>query len=239
MASTLTTVDSSFIGNGTFGYVFRLGKDRVVKVPKIFSGPDNTDFNWMNRSALKTEKEIYDRLGPHKGIIQCFEAQDERLVLAFAEQGSLSTYIQNNPEPPLHKRAKWIASLVDTFAYAHSCRVIVQDIDLQNILIHNEVLKLSDFGQSFILPQDTDMEAFCINDTTPQIEILHLGCILYSISTWIEYKYYYFDENRWPRPEELPEIDGILYASVIHKCWEGGYKSMEAVKKDLVTVLES
>lgn len=91
MASILTTVDSSFIGNGTFGYVFRLGKDRVVKVPKIFPGPENADFNWMNRSALKTEKEIYDRLGLHKGIIQRFEAQDERLVLAFAEQGPLST----------------------------------------------------------------------------------------------------------------------------------------------------
>jgi hypothetical protein len=36
-------------------------------------------FNSDNRSELKNEKAVYQRLGRHDGIIQCFNAQDESL----------------------------------------------------------------------------------------------------------------------------------------------------------------
>jgi hypothetical protein len=58
----------------------------------------------------------------------------------------------------------------------------MKDIALRSILVHDDSLKLCDFGEAHLLTLDTDMAGFYVNDTTPQIEILHLGCIMYSIA---------------------------------------------------------
>ncbi|KAK2787061.1 hypothetical protein FQN53_005761 [Emmonsiellopsis sp. PD_33] len=133
--------------------------------------------------------------------------------------------------------AEWIQSLADAFAYVHSCRVIIDDIHTQNILIHNNSPKLSDFNVSFLLPLDTDMENFSAHDTNPQIEILHLGCVFYSIAAWSEFRYDYFDDKRFPNPDELPSTDGITGGMIIRKCWMGGYASMELLSKDVAASL--
>ena len=77
------------------------------------------------------------------------------------------------------------------------------------------------------------MARFCVNATTTQIEILHLGCVLYSIAVWREFRYNYFDTERWPAAGELPITDGILFASVIQKCWNGEYASLEELQKNV------
>jgi serine/threonine protein kinase len=120
------------------------------------------------------------------------------IELAFANQGDLSTYMQTKPPPPHEVRAKWIKLLVDTFSYVHARRIVVRDITLRNILVLDNSLKLSDFGETFLLSLETDMGRFCINGTTPKIEILHVGFILYSIIVWQELKYDYFYTERWP-----------------------------------------
>ncbi|KAF1962102.1 hypothetical protein CC80DRAFT_400151, partial [Byssothecium circinans] len=182
--------------------------------------------------------EAYERLGSHDGIIQCFKALDESIELAFANQGDLSAYMQTNSLPSRELRAKWIRSLVDTFSYVHARRVLVQDIALRNVLVHDSSLKLADFGQALLLPLDTDMERFCENDTNSQIEILELGCLLYSIAVWQELKYDYFDTKRWPEAGELPETDDILFASIVKKCWNGEYASMEELQKDMHSTVD-
>jgi hypothetical protein len=61
----------------------------------------------------------------------------------------------------------------------------------------------------------------------------NLGCVLYSIAVWKEFKYNYFDTERWPETEELPVTDDILFARVIKRYWNGEYASMEALQKDI------
>jgi serine/threonine protein kinase len=225
------------VGNGSYGFVWRIAEDRVMKEPKIHpeKGANTAYFNMVNRAEILNEIAVYERLGSHDGIIQCFKVRDGSIELAFASQGDLLSYMQMNPLPSRQFRAKWIQMLVDTFSYAHTRRVVVQDVTLRNVLVHNNSLKLSDFGESALLPLDTDMEHFCVNDTTPKIEILHLGCILYSIAIWREFKYDYFDTERWPEAGELPATDDIPFASIIQKCWNGEYASMEALQRDMHT----
>ncbi|KAF2176765.1 kinase-like protein [Zopfia rhizophila CBS 207.26] len=234
---TLTerAADANLVGNGSFGYVWRIARDRVLKEPKIYSNNNSGSAysNMVNRAEILNEKAVYERLGTHHGIIHCFKALDESIELAFANQGDLSTYMRANPLPSQKFRVKWIQVVVNAFSHAHARRVVIQDISLRNILVHENSLKLSDFGESSLLPLDTDMTRFCVNDTTPQIEILHLGCILYSIAAWKEFKYNYFEAERWPEVGELPVTDDILYASIIKKCWNGEYVSMEALLKDV------
>lgn len=219
-------------GNGTFGYVWRIADDRVRKEPKIWpeTDPDTACVNMTRRFEIQNEISNYERLGKHDGIIECLDLQKESIELAFANQGDLSSYIKSQPVPTEAFRVKWIQSLVDSFSYVHSRRVVVQDIALRNVLVHNGSLKLCDFGQSTLLPMDTDMANFCANDTTPKIEILQLGCMLYSIAVWQELKYDYYDTQCWPGVADLPSTADVLLSSVIEKCFRGEFASMEALQ---------
>ncbi|OJD24851.1 serine/threonine protein kinase [Blastomyces percursus] len=224
------------IGLGMSSLVFKLGDDRVLKRPKTYPEDGDLDTAYTNQTnidALTNEADIYRRLGQHEGILQCFQITEHSIELAFANQGDLMKYMENNAQPTEKVRAEWIRCLADAFAYVHSRRVVVDDIHTANILIHNNRPKLSDFNQSFLLPLDTDMEHFSANDTNPEIEILHLGCVFYSIAVWSKFKYDYFDHQRWPNEDELPNTDGILGGMIIRKCWTRGYGSMELLRKDV------
>ncbi|PGH21453.1 serine/threonine protein kinase [Polytolypa hystricis UAMH7299] len=220
------------IGLGMFSLVFQLGDDRVLKRPKTYPEEGNPDTAYMNETnidALVNEGNVYRRLGQHKGILQCFQITEHSIELAFANQGDLMKYIEQNPPPTDKLRLEWIRCLADAFAYVHSRRVVVDDIHTGNILIHNNRPQLSDFNQSFLLPLDTDMEHFSAHGTNPEIEILHLSCS--------KFKYDYFDREHWPGLDELPSTDGILAETIIRKCWTKGYASMESPRKDVEATL--
>lgn len=224
------------IGIGMFSLVFKLGDDRVIKIPKTYpeeGDPYTAYTNETNIEVLTNEAAIYRRLGQHEGILRCFQITEHSIELAFANQGDLMKYMDNNAQPTKEVQAAWIQCLADSFAYAHSCRVVVDDIHMGNILIHNNCPKLSDFNQSFLLPLDTNMECFSISGTNPEIEIFHLGCVLYSIVVWSKFKHDYFDYENWPNPDDLPNTDGILGGTIIRKCWTRGYSSMELLRKDV------
>jgi serine/threonine protein kinase len=180
------------IAMGMTGRILRLDESRVVKVARVFSLDDyagearqNMEYsNSINRDTLKREKAIYQRLGSYKGIIQCFKASDDGIELAFAKQGNLETYIEQNIEPQEPFKTEWILSLTDTLSYVHSRKVFVDEIALRNILIADDQLKLADFGQSVLLPIDADVDTICEEDLTAKIEILHLGWIIYLITVW-------------------------------------------------------
>ncbi|PGH29535.1 serine/threonine protein kinase [[Emmonsia] crescens] len=226
----------NLLGVGSMGFVFKSGDDRVLKRPATYAEKGNFEMAYINDlsiEALADEAHIYRRLGQHVGIIQYFGIAEHTIELAFANQGDLWKYMEQNPRPTDKVVVEWIRCLADAFAYVHSHRVVVDDIDLRNILIHNNRPKLSDFNQSFLLPLDTDMEHFSIYDINAHIEILHLGCLFYSISTWSKFKYDYFDDNRFPNLDELPDTDGIISGMIIRKCWTRGYANMELLRKDV------
>ncbi|KAL1640941.1 hypothetical protein SLS58_006557 [Diplodia intermedia] len=231
------------VGNGMTGRILRLGDDRVVKVARTFpldhlTGKERGDteyFNAINAQALENERNVYERLGSHRGIIQCFQATNDGIELAFADQGSLDTYIESRPEPHDNVKLGWIASLTDTFCHVHSRRVFVDEIALRNFVIAADgSLKLIDFGQAVLLPLEADPDTICENDLTAKIEILHLGCIIYSIVTWTPHKYYYFnpDPHR-PKLQDIPLADHLLCGTIIRKCWNGEYANVDALNKEV------
>lgn len=196
-------------------------------------GPDSATMFYINRGnieALKNEAEVYKRLGKHDGIIKFFQATEYTIELLFANQGDLQEYIQQKPQPSEEWRLSWMLSLVDTYAYIHSRRVLLLDLRPANVLIHNNQLKVADFGKSHLFPMDTNTEALRLPTFTLQQELCHVGCALYSISLWKIYDYEEFAFGRLYK--EFPDIDGILGETIIRKCLTEGYTSMEALKKD-------
>lgn len=235
------------VGFGMTGLVLGLDENRVVKIAKVYSlddydGQARMDMeyiNEINRRTLQHEKSVYERLGSHGGIVSCLKASDHGIELAFAKDGDLEDYIVEKTEPHDSFKIQWILSLIDTLSYVHSRRVFVDEIALRNCLVSDEQLKLSDFGQSILLPLAADVDTVCEDGLTAKIEILHLGWIIYSIIVWRVHKYYFFSRgnSKWPDPKDLPPTDHLLCGTIIKKCWNGEYVSMNAVNQEARALL--
>ena len=82
------------------------------------------------------------------------------------------------------------------------------------------------------------MGQFSDHGVTPQVEMLYLGCVSYSIAAWREFKYDYWEAEHFPEPGELPETDGIVLGSVIKKCFNREYLNMEALGQSICAVVD-
>ncbi|OGM47845.1 hypothetical protein ABOM_003283 [Aspergillus bombycis] len=213
------------IGNGMTGYQPGPLQDRE----------DVEYLNEINQQTLENEIRVLERLGSYQGIITYFRTSKYGIELALA-QGNLESYLETHPERENPLKISRMSTLIDTFAHVHSRRVFVDDIALRNILVLDGQLKLADFGQSILLPLDVDITSATENDLNIQIEILHLGWVLYSIASWRVHKYYFFSpENpdlHWPAPDSFPKVDDVLWGQIVKKCWRGEYAGMDNVKDE-------
>lgn len=230
------------LGHGLTGLILQIDEERVVKKAHnillenlLASDRSEVEYlNTINRETLMHEIQVYERLGSHNGIVSCFGTSECGIELAFAKHGNLENYIATHPEPHESQKIGWILSLIEALQHVHSRRVFIDDIALRNILVDEDGLKLSDFGQAMLLPPETQMHTVCEKDVTAKIEMLHLGWVIYSIADWRVHKYYIFDQEdlSWPKSEVLPVVDGIFCGRIIEKCWRGEYASIEALNEE-------
>ncbi|KAK7631555.1 kinase-like domain-containing protein [Phyllosticta citricarpa] len=226
---------------GMSAMIYQTSEDRIVKIPKLRT-KDQPDFEFYNsvcQEELANEKAVIGRLGAHPHILRCFGfcgtgADDNGIEYAFANQGSLGALILDKQPSPLELRKEWIRSIAEAFDHVHSRRVFHGDIHLFNFLLHNDAISLCDFGQSELLPLDTDMMAWkSKQEETVQVEMLYLGYVFYSIMVWKETKYDWWETKTFPAMADRPSLDGIPFADVILKCWTGGYRSMAELKDEV------
>lgn len=81
------------------------------------------------------------------------------------------------------------------------------------------------------------MKEICEGDPLSRIDILGLGCIIYSIAAWQVFYYDYYEDERWPGPHDLPPTSGLPFQRIIENCWkEGYYGTMESLYEDFFGV---
>ena len=119
-------------------------------------------------------------------------------------------------------------------AHLHQSRVLVDDLALRNVVIaHDFTLKLIDFGQSVVLPMDTELSRINVDGLTAKFDIFRLGCLIYSVAAWHQFENDSFSlESRFPSLDKLPAIDHLRCAVIIHKCWTGRYADMEELRTE-------
>lgn len=222
------------IAIGWSGIICKTSDNYIIKHPKSF--PENSAYNTQFRDLIDIEKNIYERLGEHKGIIKYLGVEDDNtgaIRLSYARHGDLKTYIQDQDPPTEELRSRWIRLLVETFHYIYLCKVLHQDIKLNNILVDEGCLKVIDFANAGVFALDADMEAICADDPLSRVDLLCLGCVMYSIATWQIFFYDYFLEDKWPTPTDLPSSSGILYGEIIQKCWGDKYDTIAMLQEDV------
>jgi hypothetical protein len=85
---------------------------------------------------------------------------------------------------------------------------------------------------------NTDMGQICPRDTL-RVDLIGIGCVIYSIAAWEVFDYGYFAEERLPDPEDLKPTGHIMCGRIIKKCWDGDHSSVKAPHDDVINSLES
>lgn len=175
-----------------------------------------------------------------------------------AVHGDLQNYLNlRNDSIDLALRLKWCKQSAEAIRYIHEKAVIHSDLRPENYLLHTNMagslgLYLCDFGGSVCGDLDggnlPDSGFFDPNEpwiSSPATDIFSLGSIFYTIMTghWphksfgpfntVEEKHHYeqqvddlFSKAIWP------DVDGLVGAVIMHRCWTKTLPTAEAVLRE-------
>ncbi|EAS33926.3 serine/threonine protein kinase [Coccidioides immitis RS] len=239
------------LGCGSEAFVYQCGT-HALKAPKILNLTllDEKErrraeyYNKGNREALEREKEVYKRVGREcDGVAECVDILDEGILLVCYKKGDLERYITEEKEVDESIKTTWILSAISTIHHLHHVsKVLVYDIALRNFLLTDDLLtlKMIDFGQASVFPPDTDITTANDDGTTVQVDIFHLGCIIYSIMLWQSYHNDLAHHDWVPPPiEDLPKLDGLgPWGEIIKKCWSCQYRSSKELHDEVLALFQ-
>ena len=228
---------NEIIGQGTHGLALYHGPD-VLKVAKVRSirnleGADlnhTTCLNLMNTELLEREKQVYERLKDTQGIACCLKTSQDGILLKRYNE-SLEQVIDENDEPDDEEKSSWISQMIKAIRNCHQAGILLFDIALRNFLLCGDrSIKLIDFAQCAIFDEGTDMSIANDNGLTAKIDIFHLGCAIYSVSSWQRFEKVVLEDNKeWPDLSKMPQTEDMLFGDLIRGCWKGRYKSMDDI----------
>ena len=101
---------------------------------------------------LKTELYIMNKIN-HPNVMHCKEFYESDnhyyILMEFCNEGTLE-YLKNINRPKIseEKCLNYMRQVMEGFRGLREFKVIHRDIKLENLLLHNDILKISDFGVS-------------------------------------------------------------------------------------------
>ncbi|EEP77556.1 hypothetical protein UREG_02405 [Uncinocarpus reesii 1704] len=114
------------IALGYTGEICKVDQFHVIKYPRSWTGEEAEGYNLIRLDQMEVERQIYERLGPHEGILSYHGPGDETgaIKLAYATHGDLETYIRAHDIPPEQFCTAWIRSLIYAFYFVY-CRKVL------------------------------------------------------------------------------------------------------------------
>ncbi|KAA0229788.1 serine/threonine protein kinase [candidate division KSB1 bacterium] len=197
---------SEFIGNGSFGNVYKITRqaDNNVFALKTLQTPlgDNTELkaflNEGNLAMSVSHQNVIKYLYFHDG--SKYNQLPPYIIMEFASSGTLAKLVESKRKTNDHfgneELAVYFFQLINGME-AINQHLVHRDIKPDNILISDGVLKITDFGLSKIVAQRTRTTTFkgvgCIPYLAPegwryekntiQMDIYSMGFVFYELAT--------------------------------------------------------
>lgn len=240
---------TNIVGFGTTGLVAVLpGNQNVIKFPH--PKPDA-------RARCEVEVEVYERLERSRKkescstILRYYGNSKHGITLEYAEIGGLREHLRTAGTPSTESLLRWARQAAQALVFCHASAVLHGDINCSNFFLDGEQdLKLGDFAGSSI---DDSPATICYSTThqlpmldsssesenviiTKETEIFAFGSTLYEMVTG---RPPYDDKTdaeveRLFSSGEYPKgSDAAVLGSVITKCWNVEFSSMDEVLKSI------
>lgn len=240
--------NSSFIGEGGFGRVFKAknqkGEEVALKIPKTFDKKSETIFV----SEVSNWRQL-----DHPNIVKLFDFKI--LPIPYIEMEYCEKALEHG-QKPLNEAISAVYETAKGLRYAHQKKIIHGDIKTSNIMIKNGLHKISDWGLSKVKLG----ESITLSGATPQYaapeqisqefgkadertDIYQLGTVFYELVTGnLPFKgetsqiYDSILKNKPVKPSEInPESQKLekIILKCLHKNKDNRYSSMDELIKDL------
>ncbi|CAI2188525.1 18347_t:CDS:2, partial [Funneliformis geosporum] len=148
----------SIIGTGAFASVYAACmKDTQTKFAVKKFADDYTEEIILNEIRLMKIVDYHPNIIRFCGVTKFEEEKNYSLILEYANGGTLGKYLRDNAKT---FKCKWKSQLkfAHDIASAVSClhdnKIIHRDLHPDNILIHQGIIKLADFGCSHLQGSD-------------------------------------------------------------------------------------
>ena len=167
-----TKVNDEIIGIGGTNIVIQRG-EYAIKIPRLsriteMNGipvsidesqtPEEGGYDYRADliKALKNEKAIYQRIGPHAGVTPCYNLSSTQPSVQMPRMREDLQHYLAETRPDRKQQLAWLVQLAETLAYIHSRRVIVADVCASNIVLDDDRLtvKFIDFSESTLMDLD-------------------------------------------------------------------------------------
>lgn len=199
------------------------------------------------REELAVEARIYQRLGAHPRLVAVkdWDPIKHVLTLEYMPHGNLRKYVmEHGHEISITRKLQWAIEAAESIELLHSHDIIQADVGAHNFLLDSELsLRICDFGGSsidgsealvapgsrYMLPRPVGVR---LVPPTKTSDLFALGSLLYLIATGHESYHDLEDEdeveNRY-RDGCFPNLEGVIFAEIIRKCWRQEVESAQKV----------
>ncbi|CAI2178004.1 1909_t:CDS:2, partial [Funneliformis geosporum] len=212
------------IGNGSFGSVIRAS----WKIPDRYFvlKPFNNDT--ITLKEVVNEIKLHKRVDVHQNIIRFFGITREiaansirqmnkySLVLEYADGGTLNAYLDKHfNDLDWNDKYQLAIQLASAVEFIHECDIIHCDLHADNILVHQKMIKLADFGLSKKFAEESEISS----------KVFVLEFLMWQISSGyqpfkgVDYDEYLFLSILNGKREKIIDATPPEYSNLYQECW--------------------